>query len=196
MSVFGSLSTRQQDGNDLFLHTVMSDVTWVPYSSLERKQQSMQWHRSTSLKPAEFRQSPYSSLKMIAIFFWDENDLFWGVEYHSWNVESQLRLMCAARRSPNWEARSKIDSVWDCCPGQSMLMRVVAPLPKQRRGLKILVGKLSIAHPTVPTLHLVTSSSCIWNSGLVDNSLKRAKSSRLPLSTSLIFKQQTSMERD
>lgn len=66
------LDRYRQDGDDLFSHIVTGDETWISYTNAESKQQSMQWRHSSSPKPKKFKQSPYSSRKMMATVFWDE----------------------------------------------------------------------------------------------------------------------------
>ncbi|KAL4092199.1 hypothetical protein QTP88_026740 [Uroleucon formosanum] len=66
------LNRYQQDGDDLFFHIVTSDETWISYINPKSKQQSMQWRHSTSPKPKKFKQTPYTSRKMMATVFWDE----------------------------------------------------------------------------------------------------------------------------
>lgn len=61
----------QQD-DDLFFHIVTGYKTWISYTNAESKQQSMQWHHSKSPKSKMFKQSPYSSRKMISTVFWDD----------------------------------------------------------------------------------------------------------------------------
>jgi [histone H3]-lysine36 N-dimethyltransferase SETMAR len=66
------LNRYRQDGDDLFSHIVTGDETWISYINPETKQQSMQWRHSTSPKPKKFKQTPYTSRKMMATVFWDE----------------------------------------------------------------------------------------------------------------------------
>jgi len=69
------LDRYRQDGDDLFSHIVTGDETWISYTNAETKQQSMQWRHSSSPKSKKFKQSPYSSRKMMATIFWDEKSV-------------------------------------------------------------------------------------------------------------------------
>lgn len=66
------LNHYRQDGDYLFSHIVTGDETWISYINPETKQKSMQWRHSTSPKPKKFKQTPYTSRKMMATVFQDE----------------------------------------------------------------------------------------------------------------------------
>lgn len=67
------LARYQQDGDDLFSHIVTGDETWVSYANPETKLQSMQWRHSSSPKPKKFKQTQYTSRKLMVTVFWDKD---------------------------------------------------------------------------------------------------------------------------
>lgn len=45
--------------------------TWISYMNQETEQQTTPWRHSTSPKPNKFKQSSFTSGKMMATVFWD-----------------------------------------------------------------------------------------------------------------------------
>lgn len=114
----------------------------------------MQWRHSTSPKRNKFKQTPYTSRKMMAIIFWDEKCVFL---VDLWNVGKQLQLTCSyckmlnkLRRAIQNQRRRKLSS-------GVILLHDNTPLPKPRRKFKVFVVNFLTIHSTLYCLNLAPS---------------------------------------
>ena len=64
------LQRHQIEGDQCFDHIVTGDETWISYTNIESKRQSMQWRHSSSPKAKKFKQES-SVRKIMATVFWD-----------------------------------------------------------------------------------------------------------------------------
>jgi [histone H3]-lysine36 N-dimethyltransferase SETMAR len=65
------LQRYRNEGDEFLGHIVTGDETWISYTNVESKQQSMQWRHSWSPKAKKFKQAP-SVKKIMATVFWDK----------------------------------------------------------------------------------------------------------------------------
>lgn len=64
----------ETQGDELFEHIITGDETWISYTNVESKQQSMQWRHSASPKAKKFKQAR-SAKKIMATVFWDKKGI-------------------------------------------------------------------------------------------------------------------------
>jgi len=67
------LERYERDGDGFLSHIVTGDETWIAYSNVETKRQSMQWCHSDSPKPKKFMKT--HGKKQMATVFWDEKGI-------------------------------------------------------------------------------------------------------------------------
>lgn len=184
------LDCYRQDRDVLFSHILVDDEMWISYTNGETKQQSIQWHHLTEKIQAislfEYENNGYHLLRRKGHSFgW-----FHRMQNCSWQLQQNAcrTEICNPRSIWHGKLQSGIVLLQD--NGQPHATA-------QTRKKKILVGNFLVIQSTVLTLHLpTTSSSCTWNSGLVENSLRTVRKSKPPLWSSSGHWQQTSMEMD
>ena len=70
-TVCSALLKRFRSKDDILLHLVSVDETWVRYYEPANKAQSRQWVEPGSSKPKKFKTQPFAS-KVIATVFWTQ----------------------------------------------------------------------------------------------------------------------------
>jgi histone-lysine N-methyltransferase SETMAR len=68
------LQRHQTEGDQGFDHIVTGDETWIAYTNIESKRQSMQWRHSSSPKSKKFKQAS-SVRKIMATILWDRKGI-------------------------------------------------------------------------------------------------------------------------
>jgi len=68
------LQHHQIEGDQSLDHIVTGDETWISYTNMESKRQSMQWRHSSSSKAKKFKQAS-SVRKIMVTIFWDRKEI-------------------------------------------------------------------------------------------------------------------------
>jgi len=69
------LQRHQIEGDQYFDHTVTGDETWISYTNIGSKRQSMQWRHSSSLKAKKMKASFFSQKNHGHHFLGQKGDL-------------------------------------------------------------------------------------------------------------------------
>jgi len=69
-SALSFLGHYEKDGDEFLTHIITGDETWVSHVTPESKQQSMQWHHTSSPTKKKFKQT-LSARKIMCTVFWD-----------------------------------------------------------------------------------------------------------------------------